>query len=60
MTNSHLSNVMAQWQREGIIQKEQQGRDLEIELTDKGLKLVELLKQFDELSKEGLPVVEQW
>jgi len=51
MTTSHLSNVTDQWQREGIIVKNLVGRELDINLTDKGKELVELLGKYDSISK---------
>ena len=52
MTTSHLSNVMDQFRREGIIEKEKKGREVEIRITDKGQELIEILKKFDELNKQ--------
>ena len=52
MTTSHLSNVMDEWQRENIIVKERKGREAEIKLTEKGKKLVELLRQYNNLKEE--------
>ena len=55
MTTSHLSNVMDQFKREGIIEKEKKGREVEITLTEKGIELLEILRQYDNLNlKEAL------
>ena len=52
MTTSHLSNVTDQWQREGIIIKNRVGREIELGLTDKGKEVLELVKDFDTISKK--------
>ena len=49
MTTSHLSNVMDQFKREGIIEKEVKGREVEIKLTKKGKELIEILRSYDDL-----------
>lgn len=52
MTISHLSNVTDQWEREGIIKKVRVGREVDLETTEKGNKIIELLRKFDEISEE--------
>lgn len=52
MTTSHLTNVTDQWQREGIIEKVKNGREIELKLTKKGDELFNILKQYDNLSKK--------
>ncbi len=49
MTTSHLSNVMDQFKREGIVTKEVKGREVEIKLTKKGKELIEILRSYDDL-----------
>lgn len=49
MTISHLSNVTDQWVREGLIKKTRSGREVDVEITAKGQKLVELTRKFDDL-----------
>ena len=50
MTTSHLSNVMDQFKKEGLIEKNKKGREAEIELTEKGAELLNILRQYDELT----------
>jgi predicted transcriptional regulator len=49
MTTTHLSNVTDQWEREEIVKKTRVGREVDMELTKKGEKVVSLLRQFDNL-----------
>ena len=49
MTTSHLSNVMDQFAKEGLIEKERKGREVEIKVTEKGQELIEILRKYDEL-----------
>ena len=53
MTTSHLSNVMDQFLREGLIEKEKQGREVDIKITERGKELIEILRKYDELAKQG-------
>ena len=54
MTTSHLSNVMDQWKREGLIEKEKKGRETEIKITDLGKELVEILRKYDQIATKQL------
>jgi len=54
MTVSHLSNVTDQWKREGLIAKGKSGREAEIKLTETGKKIVEIVRQFDEIANAQL------
>ena len=51
MTTSHLSNVMDQFSKEGIIVKEKKGREVELQLTEKGQELLEILRAYHEIAK---------
>jgi len=51
MTTSHLSNVMDQFSKEGIVLKERKGREVEITITKKGQEIIELLRKYDEIAK---------
>lgn len=51
MTTSHLSNVVDQFVREELVTKKQKGREVEISLTEKGKKVVEILREYDDLEK---------
>jgi len=55
MTISHLSNVTAQFRKEGLISKETKGRETEIKLTKKGEKLVEIVREYDDLANNVFP-----
>jgi len=48
----HLTTVMRQWEKEGVIQKVKSGREFDIEFTSKGKEFLELMKKFDKLCKE--------
>jgi len=50
MTTSHLSNVMDQWQKEGIVTKERKGRETEVKITEVGKKMVEILREYGEIA----------
>ncbi len=54
MTTSHLSNVMDQFAKEGIIEKERKGREVEIKVTEKGKELIEVLRKYDEIAKREI------
>ncbi len=54
MTTSHLSNVMDQFAKEGIIEKEKKGREVEIKVTEKGQELVEVLRNYDEIARREI------
>jgi len=45
MNYSHITMVLQQWQKEGIINKVRKEKALDISLTDKGKKIVECLKK---------------
>jgi len=59
MTISHLSNVMDQFKREGLIEKEKKGREVEIKITKKGTELIEILRKYDELANREIKEVEE-
>ena len=50
MTTSHLSNVMDQFAKEGIIEKERKGREVDIKVTEKGQELIEILRKYEEIA----------
>ena len=54
MTTSHLTNVTDQFQREGIIYKKKIGREMSVNLTEKGKELVQLLSKYDDLFNKKL------
>ena len=54
MTVSHLSNVMDQWKREGLIEKEKKGRETEIKITDLGKEIIEILRKYEEIATRQL------
>lgn len=54
MTTSHLSNVMDQFKKEGLVEKEKKGREVEVKLTEKGHELIELLRKYEELANRKI------
>jgi len=54
MTISHLSNVTDQWKQEGLITKNKSGRETKIKLTEIGKKVIEIVKQYDEIATAQL------
>jgi len=54
MTTAHLSNVMDQFSKEGIVIKERKGREVDIHVTEKGQELIEVLRKFEEIAKREL------
>ena len=52
MTTSHLSNVMDQFQKEGLVLKERKGREVEVKITEKGKELVEVLMKYDKIANK--------
>ena len=54
MTTSHLSNVMDQFSKEGLVVKERKGREVEVKITEKGQELVEVLRDYDEIATRKL------
>ncbi len=54
MTTSHLSNVMDQFSKEGLVVKERKGREVEIKITEKGQELVEVLRAYDEIARRAI------
>ena len=50
MTTSHLSNVMDQFSKEGLVVKERKGREVEIKITEKGQELIKVLRVYDEIA----------
>jgi len=59
MTTSHLSNVMDQWSREGIIEKEKKGRETEIKTTEIGKKVIGILREYEKIATEQLRKVKE-
>lgn len=57
MTVSHLCNVTDQWRKEDIIFKETKGRETDIKLTKKGERLVEIVREYEELASGYKPEV---
>jgi DNA-binding MarR family transcriptional regulator len=51
MTISHLSNVTDQWEKEGMITKKRIGREVDLDLTEKGKNIVDLIQKFEDVSK---------
>ena len=45
MNYFYLSQVMQQWQKEGIINRERKDKSYDISLTEKGIKIVGCLKK---------------
>jgi len=56
-TVSHLSVVTDQFKREGIITKEQNGREVDIKLTEEGEEFKKILRTFDNFAKKQLDKV---
>lgn len=54
MTICHLSNVMDQWKREGLVTKEKKGRETDIKITELGKELSEILRQYDEIATKQI------
>ena len=54
MTTSHLSNVMDQFAKEGLVIKERKGREVEIKITEKGQELIEVLRAYDEIATRAI------
>jgi len=50
MTTNHLSAVTDYWERLGLIKKVKEGREIELQLTDKGKEWMGIIKSFDEFS----------
>ena len=59
MTTSHLSNVMDQFVKEGIIEKDKRGREVEIKITEKGQEIIDLLRKFEEIGKREIKLEEK-
>jgi DNA-binding MarR family transcriptional regulator len=49
MTPSHLTIVMKQWEKEGLINKIKSGREFVIELTEVGKQVLEVIKIYAKL-----------
>lgn len=56
MTTSHLSNVMDQFSKEGLVVKEKKGREIEIKITEKGQELIVVLRQYDEIARRKIKI----
>jgi len=54
MTTSHLSNVMDQWSREGLVTKEKKGRETEIRITDLGKEIIGILRKYEEIANKQM------
>ena len=54
MTISHLSNVTDQWSKEGLITKEKNGREIDIQLTEVGVDLVKIMRQYADIANKQL------
>ena len=54
MTTSHLSNVMDQWKKEGLVTKEKKGRETEVRITEIGKEIIEILRQYDEIATKQM------
>ena len=52
MTPSHLTIVMKQWEKEGLIKKNKSGREFVIELTDVGRNLLEIIRKYDVIAMQ--------
>lgn len=58
-TPNHLSSVTDYWEILGLINKIKNGRDIEIQLTDKGKEWAELIKNFDKFANEQLKKIQK-
>ena len=47
MTPSHLTIVMKQWEKEGLIKKIKSGREFVIEISETGRDLLEIIRKYD-------------
>jgi len=54
MTPSHLTIVMKQWEKEGLINKVKHGREFVIELTEVGKEVLEIIKKYDIIAMEQI------
>lgn len=52
MTSSHLTIVMRQFEKEGIINKVKSGREYDIELTETGKEVLEIVQKYDEIANK--------
>lgn len=59
MTTSHLSIVIDQLEKEGLIIKHRKGREVSIELTDIGKKFGEILRDYNELASAQLNKIKE-
>lgn len=50
MTPSHLTIVMKQWEKEGLLNKIKNGREFVIKLTEVGKEVLDILKKYDEIA----------
>lgn len=50
MTPSHLTIVMKQWEKEGLIKKIKSGREYVIKLTEIGKELLCLIRKYDKIA----------
>ena len=54
MTSSHLTIVMRQFEKEGIISKIKNGREYDIELTEIGQEVLVLVQKYDTIALKQL------
>ncbi len=59
MTPSHLTIVMKQWEKEGLIVKNKSGREFVIELTEAGRELLEIIRRYDRIAIHQLDKIRQ-
>ncbi|MFH1592172.1 MAG: hypothetical protein ABIB47_02270 [Candidatus Woesearchaeota archaeon] len=50
MTPSHLTIVMKQWEKEGLIKKIKSGREYVIKLTEVGKELLDIIRKYDQIA----------
>jgi predicted transcriptional regulator len=58
-TIAHLCNVTDQWKKEGLIKKEKKGREIEINLTEKGKELFELLDKINNFAQDQIKQIKE-
>lgn len=58
MTTNHLSAVTDYWEKLGLINKVKNGREIEINLTEKGKEWMGIIKMFDNFAKSQLNIVQ--
>ena len=58
MTTNHLSAVTDYWEKLGLIKKVKNGREIEIQLTDKGKEWAEIIKRFDDFANDQIKKIQ--